>query len=177
MGLETGTLPADLVTTNPTAGDPVSQADDHMRLIKVAVKNAAAGPAFSAYQSVLQAVPDNTFTKILFQTEEFDSATAFDSVTNYRFTPLVAGYYLFTWSVGFASSSVGVAGMLYKNGGRVKDGVFPASGVNSGGSALVYMNGTTDYAECYGYQNSGGSVNTLAISRQTFFQAFLARLA
>lgn len=35
MGLETGTKLSDLVTTNPTASDPRSQGDDHLRLIKV----------------------------------------------------------------------------------------------------------------------------------------------
>lgn len=35
MGLETGTKLSDLVMTNPTASDPRSQGDDHLRLIKV----------------------------------------------------------------------------------------------------------------------------------------------
>lgn len=34
MGLETGTKLSDLVVTNPTASDPRSQGDDHIRLIK-----------------------------------------------------------------------------------------------------------------------------------------------
>ena len=34
MSLETGTYIDDLVTSNPTATDPVSQGDDHLRLIK-----------------------------------------------------------------------------------------------------------------------------------------------
>lgn len=34
MGLETATYINGLVATNPTAGDPVSQGDDHMRLLK-----------------------------------------------------------------------------------------------------------------------------------------------
>lgn len=34
MALETGTYVSDLVATNPTSGDPVSQADDHLRLLK-----------------------------------------------------------------------------------------------------------------------------------------------
>lgn len=33
-GLETGTYINSLVNTNPTASDPVSQADDHLRLVK-----------------------------------------------------------------------------------------------------------------------------------------------
>jgi hypothetical protein len=38
MALETGTYISDLVATNPTASDPVAQGDDHLRLLKSAVK-------------------------------------------------------------------------------------------------------------------------------------------
>ena len=34
MGLETATYISQLVATNPTASDPVSQGDDHLQLIK-----------------------------------------------------------------------------------------------------------------------------------------------
>ena len=34
MGLETATYISQLTATNPTASDPVSQGDDHLRLIK-----------------------------------------------------------------------------------------------------------------------------------------------
>ena len=34
MGLETATYISQLVDTNPTTSDPVSQGDDHLRLIK-----------------------------------------------------------------------------------------------------------------------------------------------
>lgn len=43
MGLETGSYIADLTTTNPTSTDPKSQGDDHLRLIKTAVKGSLAG--------------------------------------------------------------------------------------------------------------------------------------
>ena len=33
MGLETATYISQLVATNPTSSDPVSQGDDHLRLI------------------------------------------------------------------------------------------------------------------------------------------------
>ena len=39
MALETGTYISDLVVTNPTAADAKSQGDDHLRLIKSAIKN------------------------------------------------------------------------------------------------------------------------------------------
>jgi hypothetical protein len=38
MGLETGTYISDLVVTNPTASDPKSQGDDHLRLLKNTIK-------------------------------------------------------------------------------------------------------------------------------------------
>lgn len=38
MGLETGSYISDLVATNPVAGDPKSEGDDHIRLIKALLK-------------------------------------------------------------------------------------------------------------------------------------------
>jgi len=38
MGLETGTYISDLNSSNPAAGDPVNEGDDHLRLIKATVK-------------------------------------------------------------------------------------------------------------------------------------------
>ena len=42
-------------------------------------------------------------------------------------------------------------------------------------SCLVYCNGSTDYIELYGYQNSGGSVGTN--TTLTWFQAAMVRSA
>ena len=38
MGLETGTYISDLNSSNPVAGDPVNEGDDHLRLVKSTVK-------------------------------------------------------------------------------------------------------------------------------------------
>lgn len=54
---------------------------------------AGTGPAFSAYRGTPQSVTTGQYTKIQINTEEFDTDNAFDSGTNYRFTPQVAGYY------------------------------------------------------------------------------------
>jgi len=43
MALETGTYISDLVATNPTTGDPKSQGDDHLRLLKTALRQCFAG--------------------------------------------------------------------------------------------------------------------------------------
>ena len=51
-------------------------------------------PAFSVYLSSNQTgVTNSTSTKIQFNTKVFDTNSNFDSSTNYRFTPTVAGYY------------------------------------------------------------------------------------
>lgn len=49
MGLEAATFVNDLVTTNPVAGDNVSQGDDHLRLVKAVLKSTFPNLAFARY--------------------------------------------------------------------------------------------------------------------------------
>lgn len=121
------------------------------------------GPAFSAYGTALQSATSGVFVKIAFNTEDFDTNNNYDSTTNYRFTPTIAGYYQINASItGAASASSGVFCGIYKNGSRFIDGTyFPNSSIGpySTASGLVYLNGTTDYVEIYGYQSTGGALN------------------
>ncbi len=118
-------------------------------------------PAFSAYANASQNISASTFTKVAINTEYFDTASAFDSTTNYRFTPLVAGYYQVNGTVSCGTStSVEVIAALYKNGSVY------SRGTNLGFSAgtlsnpmvtyneIVYLNGSTDYIELYGLVSS-----------------------
>jgi len=112
----------------------------------------ANGPAFSVYLSANQSVSNTTATKIALNTEEFDTANCFDSTTNYRFTPTVAGYYQFNGlCVNSGTSITNNWFRLYKNGTAYSSGL--GGGVTSGYltlNDLVYLNGTTDYVEFYG---------------------------
>lgn len=138
---------------------------------------AGTGPAFSAYQSSTQS-NFTTPTKVSLQTEEYDTANCFDSTTNYRFTPNIAGYYQFNASVQFNGSTQGGALFIYKNGSSVKQSNYNPATVTDPGvnlSALIYLNGTTDYVELYA--SSATSVNLKASSFQTYFNGFLARAA
>jgi hypothetical protein len=140
------------------------------------------GPAFSAYNTASQSIANNTNTKVIFQTEEFDTANCFDNATNYRFTPTIAGYYQFNCNVSWAGVTANaVYFQLYKNGSAFKIGNRQqASGQYTFQvlSTLAYANGTTDYFEIYAFQNSGGSVNIdYGPVNETYFQAFLARSA
>lgn len=119
-------------------------------------KIAATGPIFSAYRSGNQTgVTNNTYVKVQLNSEEFDTAGCFDSTTNYRFTPNVSGYYRFEWSVDARGTSLTVGHtQLWKNGALHKNGSWAAHSSNvslSVGAAVVYMNGSTDYVELYGY--------------------------
>ena len=133
-------------------------------------------PSFSAYGSV--SVPNTTFTKVTCDTEEFDTNSNYDNSTNYRFTPTVAGYYQVNGSVHFLNAAMNnVIVSLYKNGSEFKRGnriyaagvTFPAPIV----SALIYLNGSTDYIEMFVYQDSGGTLSTeTSLLYRTYFQAF-----
>ena len=112
--LTTGATPGDLVTvesfyvssvlnaiaatagsvgTTYLAGSSVTQA-------KLGTNVAGNGPAFYAYRTATQTgIASATFTKIQLNVELFDTNSNYDNVTNYRFTPTVAGYYQVNFSV------------------------------------------------------------------------------
>lgn len=56
MGLETPAYLDDLVTTNPVAGDPRSEGDDHIRNLKVAAKNTFPGLAGRVWRKQTKAI-------------------------------------------------------------------------------------------------------------------------
>jgi hypothetical protein len=141
------------------------------------------GPAFSAYANGNQSIANGTVTKLQLNTITFDTASCFDPTTNYRFTPNVAGYYQLNGLVSFAAGSATqlAVGLLYKNGVSVKAGTsspFFTTITNFAGlSCLIYLNGSTDYVEFYGYQNSGSTWSTASGPSNIYFEGFLARPA
>lgn len=136
------------------------------------------GPAFSAYSGSAQSISSGTFTKIQCNTEEFDTNSNYDNATNYRFTPTVAGYYQVSGAFNPQVTGGLLIAAIYKNGTRFKD--FSAFAASSGGglvngTALIYLNGSTDYVEFYGYQASGSSASITTSANGTYFQASMVR--
>lgn len=146
----------------------------------VKISNVPNAPAFSATRtSSNQSVTSATWTKVQCQTEEFDTASAYDNATNFRFTPQVAGYYQVSGNVYFTGTALTNSGVqIYKNGSSFKLGTtipVPANTeTGSSVSALIQMNGSTDYVELYGF-TAGTSPAVLA--GPTYFQACLVRPA
>jgi hypothetical protein len=140
-----------------------------------------AAPAFSVYQSTSQTgITGGVWTKMGLQTELFDTNSNFDSATNSRFTPTIAGYYWFVGSVGTLTSAINNDVALYKNGSAANYGVaYPTAGGGASPrtqvSALIYLNGSTDYVELYGY--ASGTWSSSNSNGVTYLQGFLARSA
>jgi hypothetical protein len=66
----------------------------------------ASGPTFRAYRSgSSQSITTSVFTKVQFQSEDFDTDNCYDPTTNYRFTPNKSGYYLLQNNISFDNSS------------------------------------------------------------------------
>jgi hypothetical protein len=141
------------------------------------VSTQVGAPAFSAYPSGTLSISNSTNTKILFQTEEFDTNNNFASST---FTPTVAGYYQLSTLVGTTAVITSEAIIsIYKNGSVYKYLADPyASSIAMlGGSCLVYANGTTDYFEVYMVQYSGSSRTISSSSQVVWFQGAMVRSA
>jgi hypothetical protein len=137
-------------------------------------------PTFCAYSSNSQSIGNVTWTKIQFNTEEWDTASCFDSTTNYRFTPNVAGYYQFNVQVEYTTIA-SARNMLafYKNGSEYKRGsdMQASYSIALTGAHLIYCNGSTDYVEVYIYQASGGSLTLSNGSNNNTFTGVLVRAA
>lgn len=133
-----------------------------------AVPVAASGrPYFAAHKTTTQTIAGSTWAKIDYETEDGDSNGLYDNVTNFRFTPNVAGwYYAVVNTTLTATSATVVACAVYKNGVSFAEQL--SQGVASC-SCMVLMNGTTDYLEGWGWCNGSTNPTTSAIN---FFQAF-----
>ena len=123
-------------------------------------------PYVSVYRNGDQSISDATHTKIEFNAENVDSGTAFDSSTNYRYTPQTSGYYFVSLNAGTGAQSDNatdkIIASIYKNGSAVTGAVatrdWDTNGINYNDqvntSVIVQLNGSSDYIEGYVYIDS-----------------------
>jgi hypothetical protein len=123
----------------------------------------ASTPAFRAYASSAQAPSASSITKAQLDTENYDTDSCYDTST-YRFTPTVAGKYVFNFLVTdnyTTTAATDVVIYIYKNGSSIGQYANSTKGSNYGGnfvSTTVEMNGSTDYIEFYLYHQGGSGV-------------------
>ena len=125
----------------------------------VTIAKVVDAPAFSAYLTSPQTVTGSTWTKVALNAKLFDTNNNFDSTSNYRFTPTVAGYYQFNGLLDTNGANQ-TAVSLKKNGNFFVHGTYVLSASGSYAttyrsvvSGLIYCNGSTDYVEMFGYTN------------------------
>jgi len=128
--------------------------DDEVTTLKDYIDNIHASKA-RAYRTA--ALTLNGWTKVPLDTENFDNLGEYDNTTNYRFTAQTAGYYLVVGSVGIASMNNNQLGgmSIYKNGAPANYYYHNVGDVTSNqvmnSTDIIYLNGSTDYIELYGY--------------------------
>lgn len=135
----------------------------------VTIAKVVNSPAFRAYATSSQSISQGTFTKVNLSAKNFDATNAFDTSTS-RFTPNIAGYYQINarlYAAG-ATNLTRIIGSVRVNGlettyGRHFD--CPMTSTNYwifSFSEIVYLNGTTDYAEFFMWGTSTGNLTISA---------------
>jgi len=146
----------------------------------VTVNKVTASPLFHATCGALT-FANSTWTKLPMSGKVYDTNNNYDPTTNYRFTPTVAGYYWIKAQFFLGSSGGRTACSIYKNSGDVCQTLILSSNTNGGISVvtqgLIYFNGTTDYVEAYGYQESGGTSALNNNGGLTMFSGYMVRPA
>lgn len=132
-------------------------------------------PAFSAYVAADQTITSSTYTKVNFDTEEFDLGSCYDTTLK-RWTPNKPGYYYvggFFNNVNSTGLSISVAN-VYKNGASFKqvgDTRGSLTGA-TGGGCFIYLNGT-DYIEFYSYITATTAVILGGATTSVFYGYFV----
>ena len=138
-------------------------------------------PAFEAYAGSDLSLSNNVHTKQQYNTEVFDTDSAYDNSSNYRFTPQTAGKYFVyahTKVEAGADSLQFVQSSIYKNGSSYKEQMEDAR--NNNGlqfsvfvSAVIDMNGSSDYVEGFvkGFV-TGGNLHSRSGTKSTSFGAY-----
>jgi len=138
-------------------------------------------PYFEANMSATQTLSDATWTKLNYNTEVFDSASAYDT-SNYRFTPQTAGKYFCYLQVVFDAQAIDVyhrsRASIVKNGSfykrQIHDNYDNYFGYATTGyiSAVIDFNGSSDYIEPYGYFDLTSGTGRINNGNESIFGAY-----
>jgi len=199
----TGTLPVGNggtgITTTPSNGQiPIGNGTNYTAATLTAgggigitngagsVTIATSSPTFSAYGNAAQTITTDVFTKVVLNAEDYDTNNNFDSTTNYRFTPTVAGYYQLNLKLTVATTATLtlIIGEFRKNGSGANYGRALQFGSSLGtfailnATTIMYFDGSSDYCEIWVYLSGAGTLTTSSNDKNTtFFQGSMIRAA
>jgi len=126
-------------------------------------------PAFAATRTTNQSITGGGYVKVQCATEVFDTNSNYDNVTNYRFTPTIAGKYVICAYVeyGAAVDQEYLIAAIYRNGSIYAFNNYHASGTADTGtsvSAVLDLNGSSDYVELYTFKGNNGTLTKAGIN-------------
>jgi len=137
-------------------------------------------PAFQAKMSADQTISDDVYTKVQFNTEDYDTNSMYDTST-YRFTPTTSGkYFIYTYaslSAEAASELDSARLSIYLNGTEHFWGLmnmgnnFPEI-VNITTVGVIDMNGSTDYIEVFARINDTSGSPVVKSGTRSRFGAY-----
>ncbi len=128
-------------------------------------------PAFEAFLSSNASINHDTQTKVQCNSEVFDTDNAYDNSSNYRFTPQTAGKY-YVYSKVRIDTTPGnceiVVSYIFKNGSLYTYSLIDfdnndGEGGSTTNTAVIDMNGSSDYVELYAYGKTASGSGTLSL--------------
>lgn len=129
-------------------------------------------PSFSVRLSATQgSIAVGTWTKVNLDSVQFDTKGWFDYATNYRYTPLIAGNYVFAIRVlgSCATNNTRIGVAIYKNGTLATQGwsqntYAGSQDVTAQAIDIIQVNGSTDYIETWVNINGTGTCHVSGLS-------------
>ena len=136
-------------------------------------------PAFFAYTpNSYQAISTGTWTSPNLTNELFDTANAFNT-TDKKFTPQVAGKYMFFGNIGTDGNWATLARLrISKNdnsagGDEVRNVNIITNSEGVHVSGMLTLNGSSDFVRMQVYHENGGNVNMINQGMLNYFGGFL----
>ena len=193
LSATTGTFTGNVII--PNAGNIGSASDtDAMAISSGGVVNFTQTPTISslnisntpAFEATRESTrqelgANNTGVKVQFNNEVYDTDNAFDSSTNYRFTPQVAGsYFVYAYlaiNPEVASNLDNAYAILKKNGSTfavVHDNFAnnPIRFSTQIVTAVISLNGSSDYVECFAQAGDNSGTADIDYGGYTRFGAY-----
>jgi len=173
--LASGTVPTARLGSGTASSSTFLRGDSTFQTIS----SETSAPVFKAHLNSAQNIPNTTEFKMPLGVEDLDTGGCYDT-TNYRFTPNVAGWYLFIVSgLLYYGNSAGEYGdiAVWKNGSKAIGNRNSQSGNMQLSESLravgvIHMNGSSDYVEPYIYHQYGTGKDLDSNEDYTYFTGF-----
>lgn len=135
-------------------------------------------PMVQLQHTVVQSIPNQTWTALQFQTEIIDTEGMHSlTVNNTRVTPKTPGWYMGFFGMSWTNNTLGKRQVVPRKNGNMSNTVtYGRTDVQPTNSGMVFrgfrffmpFNGTTDYVEVAVWQNTGAALNTNVAGPQDY---------